>query len=235
MPVLTTSLDICAWLDSYRVTNYSLEPDEKYGFRVCVQGDVYLGDQKLSYLPVKFGRVSGKFEVYNNCLSSFEFFPDEVGHYLDFSHNAFTSLKSLPQVLGDINANNNNLSSLEGCPFIIYGSFYCGHNRLRTLKGAPRVTERGFYCENNALTSLKYCPQQIGGNFVAENNNLQHLLYFPKFINGFVYLDNNRALGDFQEIRMTEKIQQQRTIYLERHQLKRVLRKDNNKPSTHKL
>ena len=99
----TDEKQIIDWLDKYKVKNYTLVPDEQYGFVVNVIGDVNLNDKKLFNIPVKFSEVTGIF----NC-----------------SDNQLTSLKFCPQIVElNFNCSNNQLTSLEFCSQTVGGSF----------------------------------------------------------------------------------------------------------------
>lgn len=56
----------------------------------------------------------------------------------------------------------NNLTTLDGCPKKIKGSFWCDNNNLTTLKGGPEFVGKSMGCYNNNLKSLKYLPKSIG-------------------------------------------------------------------------
>ena len=81
--------EIC---NQYNITNYSINP----GGSIDVDGDVRLSFRNLSKLPLKFGKVTGRFFCNDNKLTSLEGCPEEVG--------------------GDFYCHSNNLCSLEGCP-----------------------------------------------------------------------------------------------------------------------
>jgi len=63
-------------------------------------------------------------------------------------------LETIPFQFGIVNGYfdcaNNQLGSLEGCPFKV-GSFNCSHNQLKSLKGAPKTTARILHCHGNPL------------------------------------------------------------------------------------
>ena len=69
---------IIAWLDKYKVKNYTLVSDKQYGFIVNVNGDVDLRSKKLFNIPVKFSEVTGIFNCSHNQLTSLEFSPQTV-------------------------------------------------------------------------------------------------------------------------------------------------------------
>ena len=54
----------------------------------------------LTTIPVKFGKVSGRFWCSNNKLTSLEGCPVEVGGWFDCSKNKLISLKGAPKEVG---------------------------------------------------------------------------------------------------------------------------------------
>lgn len=63
----------------------------------------------------------------------------------------------------------NQLTSLEGCPKIVNGSFNCSHNLLTSLEYAPKEVKGNFDCSNNELKSLDNLPQ-VDGKVISSNN-----------------------------------------------------------------
>jgi hypothetical protein len=76
---------------------------------------------------------------------------------------------------GAVDLDYKNLSSFpEYIRFNkVEGSFYCDNNNLTSLRGCPPVVKRGFYCSYNQLTSLEGCPSSVGRNFSCSNNETQ--------------------------------------------------------------
>jgi hypothetical protein len=113
---------------------------------VDIEGDCILKqDKTVNQLPVKFGKVSGKFDCFNNQLTSLIGAPQSVG--------------------GDFHCGNNQLTSLEGAPQSVGGYFSCSNNQLTSLAGAPQSVGGSFNCGDNQLTSLVGAPQSVGGYF----------------------------------------------------------------------
>ena len=69
----------------------------------------------------------------------------------------------------NLNYNDNELTTLQGCPQTIGGGFNCGGNKLTTLQGCPQTINGDFYCNDNKLTTLQGCPKTVGGNFYCYN------------------------------------------------------------------
>lgn len=57
MDTLKNKEEIIAWLDRYKVENYTLIEDAQYGFVVDVARSVDLKNKKLSMITIKFNVV----------------------------------------------------------------------------------------------------------------------------------------------------------------------------------
>ncbi len=113
----------------YNIKNYSINSDGS----IDVDGDVYLDFLNLEKLPLKFNYVSGYFSIYNNCITSLEGCPKEVGESFDCAKNQITSLKYSPIKVGTyINLYMNPLESLEGYNF--KSTLYCDDLHKLTRK-----------------------------------------------------------------------------------------------------
>jgi hypothetical protein len=145
----------------YKIENWTLNPDGT----VDVDGNVDLSRQRLSKLPLKFGRVTGYFDCSDNQLTSLEGCPTEVGESFHCDNNQLTSLEGCPtEIGGDFECYSNQLTSLEGCPTEIGGSFWCYYNQLTSLEGCPTEIGGNFFCYFNQLISLKGAPEYIEGS-----------------------------------------------------------------------
>jgi hypothetical protein len=113
-------------------------------------------------------------------------------------------------VTGDFDCSLNYLESLEGCPKIVNGYFYCGHcKKIKTLKGCPEeigIDFYGseFYCAGNLdLKSIQYLPKVSYYNI---GDKLRPLLDdYKKLINKLGYdktqqywpsIEKMKTLGD---------------------------------------
>jgi len=100
---------------------------------------------------------------------------------------------------GDINVKRMNLTSLEGAPKNVKGSFYCNNLKLTSLEGAPDSVTEYFNCSDNPdLTSLKGSPESVGKSFwCSDNPNNPKLISLegaPKKVGGSFYCHNNPKL-----------------------------------------
>jgi hypothetical protein len=125
-------IEVC---ERHRIKNYTINDD----LSIDVDGDVYLVDKGLEYLPLKFNYVSGDFDCFGNELKSLEGCPQTV--------------------FGYFNCGGNELKSLEGCPQTVSGNFYCNSNILETFEGSPKVVGGDFMCNNNELKDLEHFPE----------------------------------------------------------------------------
>jgi hypothetical protein len=183
-----TEIEVKKICKKYNITNWTLNPDGT----VDVNDSVDLSRQKLSKLPLKFGRVTGDFLCHNNELTSLEGCPTEIGGGFWCDNNLLTSLEGCPtEIGGSFWCHNNKLTSLEGCPTEIGGNFWCSKNQLTSLEGCPTEIGGNFYFHNNNLTSLEGCPTEIGGSFWCSKNQLTSLEGCPTEIGGYFYCDNN--------------------------------------------
>lgn len=158
------------WLN--KSTKGEWEFNETTG-EIDISGDFSsIAENKLGFRGIKFGEVSGYFNIQSAGLKSLKGAPRKVdGDFKCSLNNELTSLKGAPQeVGGHFNCLQNALTSLEGAPKRIKGIFACGYNSLKTLEGAPEVVEGSFQCAGNPLVSLAEAPESVG-NFLIKNWN----------------------------------------------------------------
>jgi len=74
------------------------------------------------------------------------------------ARTAYIKTLKIRKVHGHLDCSYNNLTSLEGAPSSIDGSFICYKNNLTSLEGAPSSVGSRFNCSNNNLTSLEGAP-----------------------------------------------------------------------------
>jgi hypothetical protein len=78
---------------------------------------------------------------------------------------------------------NNNLTTLEGCPNEVGEGFACIDNPITSLDGCPTITNKSsFNCYNNKLTSMKGCPNEVD-QFIFDYNNLTSLEFSTEIVN----------------------------------------------------
>jgi len=162
----TTREEVIEVCERYRIKNYTINDD----LSIDVDGDVYLVDKGLEYLPLKFNYVSGNFVCSDNKLKTLEGSPQTVGGYFFCFEN--------------------ELKTLEGSPQTVGGTFNCSYNELITLEGSPQTVNGNFLCFGNELITLEGSPQTVNGNFLCFGNELKDLEYFPE-VSGNVYIKGN--------------------------------------------
>jgi hypothetical protein len=168
----------------YKIKNYHINPDGT----IDVDGNVFLYEKGLKYIPIKFGKVSGWFDCSNNQLTTLEGVPKEVGGDFYCNYNQLTTLEGAPKkVGGDFDCHHNQLTNLEGAPKEVGRNFDCRNNQLTTLEGGPKKVSGWFACSNNQLTSLVGAPNEVRESFSCNNNKLTSLAGSPKIVGWLIY------------------------------------------------
>lgn len=119
----------------------------------------------------------------------------DVDEYIYFDEGVITGGK-LPVKFGkikwDFNCEGNELTSLEGFPTWVGGSFYLFNNpEIKSLEGMPEFVGDSIGIWDNGLTSLKGCPEKATGEFNCEGNKLKDLEGGPKWIKGDYHCGDN--------------------------------------------
>lgn len=125
----------------------------------------------------------------------------------------------------DYYCNHIQLTSLQGSPSLVTGSFHCYNNDLTSLKGGPKDVSKDFHCFNNELVSLEGAPTIIGGNFYCSGNKLTSLKGIHKIIKliGSVgYFDNNLITSNVLGLL---KIEELRQVKLDEKKVERIINK----------
>ena len=165
--------NIIKWLDKYKITNYSLVIDEKYGYAVNVNERVNLQNNNLKFIPVKFNYINGDLSCSGNQLTSLEFSPGFVN--------------------GGFFCSKNKLISLKFSPEIVKGSYYCDSNSLTTLEFAPKQVGKNFNCSDNKLKSFEFCPDSVLGKFYCfKNVDLKEIQEITDFDD--IYLEHKKII-----------------------------------------
>ena len=130
--------EIC---EKYNIRNYIINDDGS----IDVDGDVFIYDEGLTEIPLKFNKVTGSVNFIQNKLTSLEGCPKEVGSFFD--------------------CRDNKLTTLEGGPKSVGGDFHCGNNNLTDLKGSPEEIGGKFGCINTNITSFVSDIKKLDGDF----------------------------------------------------------------------
>ena len=113
-----TTEEIC---EKYDIENYTINEDGS----VDVDGSVRLSSKGLSKLPLRFGTVTGDFDIEYNQLTSLEGCPKEIELNFCCFGNQLTSFKGGPSKVGGyVDAGNNEIESLDYAPLEVGGDFY---------------------------------------------------------------------------------------------------------------
>ena len=169
---MNTVKDIEKWLDNHEIKSYSISGN----LHINVNGNVNLRNKiEESFLPVKFEKINGYFDISNNNLESLEGCPKEVEKDFDCSNNSLRSLFGAPHSIGDFDCSNNFITNLSYAPKKIKGFFNCSDNNLTSIEGSPRTIKGYFKCSNNSLSSLVGGPKYILQYFDCSNNKIYSL------------------------------------------------------------
>ncbi len=80
----------------------------------------------------------------------------DVDGNVDLSYMELTEIPlKFNRVSGNFWINDNNMTSLEGCPKEVGKWFSCSNNNLTSLERSPIELGGSFWCNGNKLTSLE--------------------------------------------------------------------------------
>ncbi len=114
---------------------------------------------------------------------------DITRHFYSDSLN----LNTIINVTYDLNINSRNIKKLPVQFDVIGGMFYCNNNDLTSLEGCPRVVGRNCDFSDNNIKNLDFLPIQIGGNLQINNNKIRSLKGISKLQScKIINLSNNR-------------------------------------------
>jgi hypothetical protein len=130
---------------------------------------------------------------YRNDIKHYTINPDgsiDVNEDVSFRYH---SLKKLPLKFNKIN-----------------GNFYCKGNqraKLTSLEGSPVEVNGSFFCNRNRLTSFEFSPKIIRGDFDCEYNNIKTFEYFPSYVKSRFWCKFNPVYEVWDLFRDTTKIE----------------------------
>lgn len=123
----------------------------------------------------------------------------------------------------DLYVVNKNITSLEGRPLEVIGTFDCSNNELTSLKNCPKKIKISFSCKKNKLTSLEHRPKIIGGDFFCSDNKIinikQEVIKNQVKANNYV---TDEGVFTFKEIK--EEFEKYRNI--EKEKKKKILKEN---------
>ena len=167
---LKSKEEIHAWLEKYEVKRYEIHDD----LTVTLNDDLNLFAKSIRAIPIKF-RKTQSINVSSNYLTSIDWAPEVVdGDFkCDKNRDKITSLEGGPkEVKGTFNCNNSKLTSLEGGPQKVGGNYRCADNNLGNLKGIADEVGYSLDASNCNLTSLEFLPSKIGASLFIDNNKI---------------------------------------------------------------
>lgn len=175
----------------YRITKYSINPDGA----IDVDGNVDLASLSLTEIPLKFGRVKGKFNIQHNKLISLNGAPLYVGGHFTCYNNNLKNLVGAPILIGgDFISCNNQLSSLNGSPTEVLGNYYITANdQLKSLEGCESLKIGGNLCFDDTMASTFSGDTDIElkGRFFLNQTNYNNLqmkdVGFKKLADEIIY------------------------------------------------
>lgn len=166
----------------YKIKNWSINSEGL----VDVDGDVnFIGYIMQTYGQIRFRHSHGRFDK----------IPIRFGRVtgdFTFTGQSITTLEGAPQrVDGTFDCSRNpKLTSLQGIPKSCY-NFICSETAITTLEvGYPFEVTNYFKCYGNHLTSLKGAPKKIKGDFNVNRNKLTSLIDGPQECGSFICSQN---------------------------------------------
>lgn len=131
-----------------------------------------------------------------NVVGKIPFQFGKVAYDFDCSNNQLTSLEGSPkEVGGSFWCQNNKLKNLKGSPSKVGNYYMCSNNDLVSLEGCPKEINDGFDCSSNKLSTLKFGPQKINGDFDCSNNQLKDLKFGPTYVKGPYNCMSNKLIS----------------------------------------
>jgi hypothetical protein len=175
----------------YGISNYTINDDKS----IDVDGHVIIWDMGLTELPLKFNKVNGDFECYDNKLTSLEGGPIKVS--------------------GNFDCGDNKLTDLKGSPKEVGGNFNCSNNELTSLEFGPEVIKNGTYSVRNNDLYDTYGLKTKGYHYIYLNNNPVSNVFINK--HGFNEFDP-RLVKYFNSAKVIEKKNNEYSVNIKRLQ-----------------
>ena len=107
----------------------------------------------------------------------------------------FRHIEKIPDILKiahvqSFYCDSSNLTSLKGCPKSIELDFDCSRNkRLTSLEGGPTTVGGSYSCAFTSITSLAGAPERIGSNFDCDRTKIENLIGGPTWVGRNYYCD----------------------------------------------
>jgi hypothetical protein len=219
-PSFSQDKDIDSWCERLGITKYKVDEG---GF-INVSGSVKINsnnlDKRFMTLPVKFGKVTGDFDISGAGISVLTGCPKEVGGNFIATRSQITNLEDGPEtVKGDYLIDScSELQNLIGFPKYIGGDFVCSSSKnLMSLRGidSDSVVEGSFEAHRTGLRRIDAFPQvnckvtdrwkrinphdtdpEATGYIDFSECDIQTTVGLPEKVNGDLILRRNRKLED---------------------------------------
>lgn len=144
-----------------------------------------LNPKNITFEPDGSINYNGNVNLADKGLKKFPFKFNRVETDFFCASNELTTLEGAPKYVGGtFSCSYNNLKDLKGGPQEVGKNYFCKANDLTSLEGSPKRVNGSFFCEHNLLTSLKGCPEYVGGNLVCAFNLMRSFKDAPKVLKG---------------------------------------------------
>ena len=172
---------------------------------VHIKGGFYIPYNRLKNLNNSPAKVDLIFNCSTNRIRNFVGGPKEVGQ-LQAIQCGLTSLEGFPKIItpnnryvkGRVDISHNNLTSLVGLPESIDGNLMIGSNPLKSLQGCSRSINGDFEAFNTQITSMIGGPEIIKGDCFINETELTSLEGFPKHIGGNLFIGDTPLWRDLK-------------------------------------
>ncbi len=151
-------------LDSIVHQGKTIKHLSRYPFLVSCSHSMSFMEQNLTWIPVKFKRINGSFNISHNHLTSLECMPDYIDSDCAIQHNQLESLQHITQ---NIN-----------------GSLYADYNKIKNLIFFPQKVNKEMY--------LHYGKHQSHDFYFWQNIHFQeNSIYQYQHIVESIYLSSD--------------------------------------------
>jgi hypothetical protein len=146
-------------------------------------------DENDRYILI-INEICKRYNIENYTIN--DDFSIDVDGDVDLSYLVLSNIPlKFNRVRGNFRVNNNNLTSLIGCPQWIGGNFSIFFNELSSLKFFPSYLGGNLYCYDNNLTSLEGLSKYIGGYIQCRDNKIWNFVGIPDSFRDEFYCDGN--------------------------------------------
>lgn len=176
----------------YGLKDYHIQNDGL----VNVTGYVDLSNYKFTEIPIKFNRVSGNFNMSSTYVLTLHGCPKYVGgdFTIEYGYN-LTSLEGGPEeVDGSFFCQNTPIISLKGAPKTVRHNFRCDKTRISNLIGISYVEKGDIICGSKMLRSFEGLQDIVPKDFRCEDSNIQSLEFAPSEVGSDFIIHNCQKL-----------------------------------------